>query len=88
MESGKEFEVYSDIGKRTNGEIYIGVVGPVRTGKSTFIKRFMDLCVLPNMLEEYEKKQTTEGLQIPLRFITSAVCIALFILFLVMLLLP
>ena len=62
MESGKEFEVYSDIGKRTNGEIYIGVVGPVRTGKSTFIKRFMDLCVLPNMLEEYEKKQTTDEL--------------------------
>ena len=57
MESGKEFEVYSDIGKRTNGEIYIGVVGPVRTGKSTFIKRFMDLCVLPNVSEEYEKKQ-------------------------------
>lgn len=62
MESGKEFEVYSDIGKRTNGEIYIGVVGPVRTGKSTFIKRFMDLCVLPNMSEEYEKKQTTDEL--------------------------
>lgn len=62
MESGKEFEVYSDIGKRTNGEIYIGVVGPVRTGKSTFIKRFMDLCVLPNISEEYEKKQTTDEL--------------------------
>lgn len=62
MESGKEFEVYSDIGKRTNGEIYIGVVGPVRTGKSTFIKRFMDLCVLPNIEEEYEKKQTTDEL--------------------------
>ena len=37
-----EFDLYKDIQKRTNGEIYIGVVGPVRTGKSTFIKRFMD----------------------------------------------
>ncbi|MBR1692835.1 MAG: stage IV sporulation protein A [Lachnospiraceae bacterium] len=62
MEPGKEFELYSDIGKRTNGEIYIGVVGPVRTGKSTFIKRFMDLCVLPNMTGEYEKKQATDEL--------------------------
>ena len=40
-------DIYKDIASRTNGEIYIGVVGPVRTGKSTFIKRFMDLCVLP-----------------------------------------
>ena len=40
-----EFDLYKDIQKRTNGEIYIGVVGPVRTGKSTFIKRFMDLFV-------------------------------------------
>jgi len=36
------FDVYKDIQARTNGEIYLGVVGPVRTGKSTFIKRFMD----------------------------------------------
>ena len=43
------FQVYRDMKARTNGEIYIGVVGPVRTGKSTFIKRFMDLLVLPNM---------------------------------------
>ena len=42
-----DFDLYKDIQKRTNGEIYIGVVGPVRTGKSTFIKRFMDLFVLP-----------------------------------------
>ena len=41
------FDVYKDIQARTNGEIYLGVVGPVRTGKSTFIKRFMDLLVLP-----------------------------------------
>ena len=39
----KEFHLYSDIRERTGGEIYIGVVGPVRTGKSTFIKRFMDM---------------------------------------------
>lgn len=44
--------------KRTNGEIYIGVVGPVRTGKSTFIKRFMDLFVLPYIEDEEEKKRT------------------------------
>ena len=43
------FDVYKDIQARTQGEVYLGVVGPVRTGKSTFIKRFMDLMVLPNM---------------------------------------
>lgn len=48
------FNLYKDIQARTNGEIYIGVVGPVRTGKSTFIKRFMDLMVLPNVKNEYE----------------------------------
>ena len=41
-----QFNVYKDMKARTNGEIYIGVVGPVRTGKSTFIKRFMNLMVL------------------------------------------
>ena len=46
------FDVYSDIKARTNGEIYIGVVGPVRTGKSTFIKRFMELMVLPEIQSE------------------------------------
>ena len=40
-----QFNVYKDMKARTNGEIYIGVVGPVRTGKSTFIKRFMNLMV-------------------------------------------
>ena len=42
-------DIYSDISKRTGGDIYIGVVGPVRTGKSTFIKRFMDLMVIPEI---------------------------------------
>ena len=41
--------IYSDISKRTNGDIYIGVVGPVRTGKSTFIKKFMETVVIPKM---------------------------------------
>ena len=41
--------LYQDIAKRTQGDIYVGVVGPVRTGKSTFIKRFMDLLVIPNI---------------------------------------
>ena len=41
--------LYQDIAKRTDGDIYIGVVGPVRTGKSTFIKKFMDLLVIPNI---------------------------------------
>lgn len=51
----KEFNLYRDIRFRTDGEIYLGVVGPVRTGKSTFIKRFMDLLVLPHMENEHEK---------------------------------
>lgn len=57
-----EFHVYRDIQSRTNGEIYIGVVGPVRTGKSTFIKRFMDLMVLPNMEDEHSKARTRDEL--------------------------
>ena len=47
-------DIYSDISKRTDGDIYIGVVGPVRTGKSTFIKNFMDLLVIPNIENEYK----------------------------------
>ena len=50
-------DIYSDISKRTGGDIYIGVVGPVRTGKSTFIKRFMDTLVLPNINDEYVKQR-------------------------------
>ena len=49
------FHVYRDIEARTGGEIYIGVVGPVRTGKSTFIKRFMELMVLPGVTDAKEK---------------------------------
>ena len=43
------FDIYQDIATRTGGDIYLGVVGPVRTGKSTFIKRFMETFVLPNI---------------------------------------
>ena len=49
------FQVYKDIEARTGGEIYIGVAGPVRTGKSTFIKRFMELMVLPKLPEGHLK---------------------------------
>ena len=42
-------EIYRDIATRTGGDIYIGVVGPVRTGKSTFIKKFMETVVIPNI---------------------------------------
>ena len=56
------FNVYRDIEARTGGEIYIGVVGPVRTGKSTFIKRFMELMVLPELTEEHQKMQARDEL--------------------------
>ncbi|MBQ2936944.1 MAG: stage IV sporulation protein A [Lachnospiraceae bacterium] len=56
------YDLYKDIQLRCGGEIYIGVVGPVRTGKSTFIKRFMDLMVLPNMEDAYEKERATDEL--------------------------
>ncbi len=56
------FHVYKDIEARTGGEIYIGVVGPVRTGKSTFIKRFMELLVLPGLPEGQAKNQARDEL--------------------------
>ena len=49
------YDLYRDIHQRTGGEIYIGVLGPVRTGKSTFIKRFMDEMVLPYMEDEHAR---------------------------------
>ena len=54
--------LYEDIAKRTNGDIYVGVVGPVRTGKSTFIKKFMDLLVIPNIDNEFQKERTQDEL--------------------------
>ena len=56
------FDVYKDIEARTGGAIYLGVVGPVRTGKSTFIKRFMDLMVLPNMDDEPSRERAKDEL--------------------------
>ena len=56
-----EHSIYRDIAERTGGDIYIGVVGPVRTGKSTFIKRFMDLLVIPNIDNEYKRQRDNKG---------------------------
>ena len=54
--------IYHDIATRTDGDIYIGVVGPVRTGKSTFIKQFMDTLVLPNIDSEYSRERAIDEL--------------------------
>ncbi|GAA0722281.1 stage IV sporulation protein A [Clostridium malenominatum] len=58
----ENFDIYKDIAERTQGDIYVGVVGPVRTGKSTFIKKFMELMVLPNMDNEFKKKRAQDEL--------------------------
>ena len=55
-------KIYEDIALRTEGDIYIGVVGPVRTGKSTFIKRFMDLMVLPQIEDTHVRERTRDEL--------------------------
>ena len=54
--------LYEDIANRTDGDIYVGVVGPVRTGKSTFIKNFMDLLVIPNIDNQYKKERAQDEL--------------------------
>ena len=54
--------IYEDIAARTGGDIYIGVVGPVRSGKSTFIKQFMDKLVMPNIAEEYSRERANDEL--------------------------
>ncbi len=54
--------ILNDIAERTGGDIYLGVVGPVRTGKSTFIKRFMELMVLPNIKDIYERERAKDEL--------------------------
>ncbi len=56
----EERNIYQDIAQRTGGDIYIGVVGPVRTGKSTFIKRFMDTLVIPNIDSTYQKDRAVD----------------------------
>ena len=58
----KNIGLYQDISNRTQGDIYVGVVGPVRTGKSTFIKKFMDLLVIPNIDNEYKKERAKDEL--------------------------
>ena len=58
----KERSIYKDIESRTGGDIYIGVVGPVRTGKSTFIKRFMDTLVLPHIADDNLRERATDEL--------------------------
>ncbi len=55
-----EHSIYQDIAERTGGDVYIGVVGPVRTGKSTFIKRFMEALVLPNIGEGYSRERARD----------------------------
>lgn len=58
----EQFEIYSDISARTNGDIYVGVVGPVRTGKSTFIKKFMDKVVLNTIADDADKQRMIDEL--------------------------
>nr|MBO2477896.1 stage IV sporulation protein A [Bacillota bacterium] len=58
----EKFDLFGDIAQRTGGSIYIGVVGPVRTGKSTFIKRFMDLLVLPRIKDGYDRQRAQDEL--------------------------
>jgi len=58
----EKFNIYEDIAQRTGGDIYIGVVGPVRTGKSTFIKKFMETLVLPNIADEYARDRARDEL--------------------------
>ena len=57
-----EYNIYNDISKRSNGDVYIGVVGPVRTGKSTFIKKFMDLLVIPNIDNAFKRERARDEL--------------------------
>ena len=58
----ENYTIYKDIAERTGGDIYIGVVGPVRTGKSTFIKNFMETAVIPNIKDEYKKERAKDEL--------------------------
>ena len=62
MDRNSEYDLYKNIRERCGGEIYIGVVGPVRTGKSTFIKRFMEWMVLPYLTDAAAKERATDEL--------------------------
>ena len=61
----EERNIYKDISQRTNGDIYLGIVGPVRTGKSTFIKRFMDTLVIPNIPTDEQRERANDELPEP-----------------------
>ena len=54
------YNIYKDIAVRCNGDIYVGVVGPVRTGKSTFITKVLNSLVLPNIMDHYSKERTID----------------------------
>lgn len=58
----EKFDILEDIATRTNGDIYLGVVGPVRTGKSTFIKKFMELLVLPGITDQEARARAVDEL--------------------------
>ncbi|RYD02960.1 hypothetical protein N752_22500 [Desulforamulus aquiferis] len=58
----EKLDIFRDIAERTGGDIYLGVVGGVRTGKSTFIKRFMELMVIPNIKNVYDKERAKDEL--------------------------
>ena len=55
-------DIYQDIAARTGGSLFVGVLGPVRTGKSTFIKRFMETCVIPNIDNIYRRERAIDEL--------------------------
>ena len=57
-----KFDIYNDIAERTAGDIYVGVVGPVRSGKSTFITKFMENFVIPNIKDKYKRERVTDEL--------------------------
>lgn len=58
----EKVDIFRDITERTGGDIYVGVVGPVRTGKSTFIKKFMELLVIPNIKNQYDQERAKDEL--------------------------
>ena len=58
----EEHSIYEQIAARTGGSVYIGVVGPVRTGKSTFVKRLMEQLVLPNIEDPYRRERAQDEL--------------------------
>ena len=57
-----KYDIYNEISTRTGGDIYLGVVGPVRTGKSTFITKFMENIVLPNINSQLQKQIATDDM--------------------------